>query len=77
MEERSQSVMLKAYAWVTLAAILIAVTCFSLVQGFLVHVKGEIVIAMVFYVVAWVCLGVGLLSFLKGKKLLQYFALST
>lgn len=66
----------KAYAWLTAAAILIAITCFGLVQGVLTHVSGNVADAFLFYFMAWVCLGLGVVLFLKGKRLLHIIAIS-
>lgn len=62
---------LRAYFFLSIAAFLIAITCFSLVQGLLAHLSANTMDAFLFYFAGWVSLGAGILLFLKGKRLLR------
>ncbi|MFH0954576.1 MAG: hypothetical protein V1777_00535 [Candidatus Micrarchaeota archaeon] len=75
MNESPVKPLLVAYAWITFAALCIALTCFLLVQGFLVHVGGNTTGALFLYAFAWICFGLGILLFLKGKRQLRFASL--
>ncbi|MBU0636360.1 hypothetical protein KKE06_05015 [Candidatus Micrarchaeota archaeon] len=68
--------LVRAYFFLTTAAFLIAITCFSLVQGLLVHFGGAMTDAFIFYFLGWVTLGAGLLLFAHGRSKLRVISIS-
>lgn len=71
MEQAKYGVLATAFFLITLAALLIALACFSLVQGVLMHLQGEAASAIMLYLFSWVALGTGVILFLKGRKSVQ------
>lgn len=69
--ESSRRVFVSAFSLITLAAVLVALGCFGLVQGVLLHLKGEWTMALFLYLFAWVALGTGVLLFAKGRKMVM------
>lgn len=75
------SVLLHAYALISIGGILITIFLASIIQGIMVQVGGSqvggnLLLAIGLYLVAWLCLGTGALLFFKGKKLVHYVMMS-
>jgi hypothetical protein len=71
MEQSRYSVLATAFFLITLAALLIALACFSLVQGVMTHLEGNGTSAILLYMFSWVALGTGVALFFKGRKSVQ------
>ncbi|MBS3057765.1 MAG: hypothetical protein J4415_04020 [Candidatus Diapherotrites archaeon] len=61
-----------------LGVALIAITVFvtAMIQGVLVHLAGNVVIAIASYLIAWVALGTAALTFFKGWEIMTYVRLA-
>jgi hypothetical protein len=71
------SVLFRAYLYITLAAVLVTVFVASVIQGVLMQVgEKNLVTAIVFYLVAWFCLGAGAILFFKGKSIVRDIVIS-
>ncbi len=71
MDQAKYGVLATAFFLITLAALLIALACFALVQGVLMHLQNQAASAIMLYLFAWVALGTGVILFLKGRKSVQ------
>jgi len=71
MDQPKYGILATAFFFITLAALLIALSCFSLVQVVLTHLQGDITSALLLYLFTWVALGTGVALFIKGRKSVQ------
>lgn len=69
--------MFRAYLYLTCAFVMVTIFLTTIIQGVLIHFQGQVVYAAVAYFFSWVSLGTAVITFLKGKELLEYVKLAT
>jgi len=74
----SFNVLFRAYLYISMGAVLVTIFLATIIQGVMTQVSpgGNFFMALVFYLVAWFCLGAGTILFFKGKGIVRDIVIS-